>query len=83
MKRFLGILVGLAVLFAVLACKKKEVVKSEGKQVERLGKITAGDQPSSSTTLPMLAVEEGYFEAEGIDAELVSFSNTADGLAAL
>ena len=83
MKRFLGILVGLAVLFAVLACKKKEAVKSEGKQVERLGKITAGYQPSSSTTLPMLAVEEGYFEAEGIDAELVSFSNTADGLAAL
>jgi NitT/TauT family transport system substrate-binding protein len=31
----------------------------------------------------MLAVEEGYFTREGVDAEFLPFSSTADGLAAL
>ncbi|MDR3302166.1 MAG: ABC transporter substrate-binding protein [Spirochaetaceae bacterium] len=78
MKKIFVFLMTAALLLAVIGCSKKDAAKSG-----ILGKIVAGFQPSSSTTLPMLAVEEGYFKDAGVDAELVSFSNTADGLAAL
>jgi NitT/TauT family transport system substrate-binding protein len=54
-----------------------------GGQNKPEGKIRAGYQPGSSSTLPMLAVEEGYFALEGIDTEFIPFTSTADGLAAL
>jgi NitT/TauT family transport system substrate-binding protein len=56
---------------------------ARGTQQKQDLKITAGYQPGSSSTLPMLAAEEGYFAQEGVDAEFIPFSSTADGLAAL
>jgi NitT/TauT family transport system substrate-binding protein len=47
------------------------------------GKLVVGFSPGASSTLPIIAVEEGYYEATGVKPEFVSFSSTADGLAAL
>ncbi|MDR3356187.1 MAG: ABC transporter substrate-binding protein, partial [Spirochaetaceae bacterium] len=68
--------------FAFLAGISGLQAKGEG-EAKSAGKITAGYQPGSSSTLPMLAVEDGYFAAEGVDTEFIPFSSTADGLAAL
>lgn len=46
-------------------------------------KLVIGFSHGASTTLPMLAAEQGYFEAVGVNPEFVLFQNSADGLAAL
>lgn len=45
--------------------------------------LVVGFSPGASSTLPMIAADQGYYEKEGVKIEFVSFSNTADGLAAL
>ncbi|MDR2397250.1 MAG: ABC transporter substrate-binding protein [Spirochaetaceae bacterium] len=47
------------------------------------GKLLVGFSHGASTTLPMLAAEEGYFEALGVNPQFILFQNSADGLAAL
>ncbi|MDR2795629.1 MAG: ABC transporter substrate-binding protein [Spirochaetaceae bacterium] len=50
---------------------------------KKTGKVVIGFQPGASSTLPMLAAEEGYFALAGVDTEFIPFSSTSDGLAAL
>ncbi|MDR2500392.1 MAG: ABC transporter substrate-binding protein [Treponema sp.] len=45
--------------------------------------LLVGFAPGSSSTLPMLAADRDYYAKTGVKVEFVSFSNTADGLAAL
>lgn len=47
------------------------------------GKLVIGFQQGGSSTLPMLALEQGYFEKSGVHTEFIPFSNSGDGLAAL
>ncbi|MBQ9758141.1 MAG: ABC transporter substrate-binding protein, partial [Opitutales bacterium] len=46
-------------------------------------KIRAGYLPTTGHAKFFVACEEGFFKEEGLDVELVEFSNSADGLAAL
>lgn len=46
-------------------------------------KIRAGYLPTTGHAKFFVAYEEGFFKEEGLDVELVEFSNSADGLAAL
>jgi NitT/TauT family transport system substrate-binding protein len=65
MKNFLGVFVGLAVLFAVSACKKKEAV-SEDDYVFKIG-VTM-----SLCNAPVhIALEKGYYEEEGLKREII------------
>jgi len=59
-------------LFTVCQQKKKDA-----------GILVIGFSPGASSTLPILALEEKYYGTEGVGTEFISFSNTADGLAAL
>lgn len=68
-------LAAVVVLGAALAgCAKKE---------SSAYSITVGYAPGASSTLPVLALEQGYFADEGLVVEFVPFSNSTDGLAAL
>lgn len=46
-------------------------------------KIRAGYLPITGHAKFFIAYEEGFFKDEGLDVELVEFSNSADGMAAL
>lgn len=46
-------------------------------------KIRAGYLPTTGHAKFFIAQEEGFFKEEGLNVELVEFSNSADGLAAL
>ena len=45
--------------------------------------VVVGYSPGASSTLSMIALDQGYFAKEGVKVEFVSFSNSSDGLAAL
>ncbi|MDR0568164.1 MAG: ABC transporter substrate-binding protein [Spirochaetaceae bacterium] len=70
MKKNLVLLLILGVLPGLFAAGKTE-------------SLAIGFSPGASSTLLMLAADQGYYEQEGVKIEMVSFSNTADGLAAL
>ncbi|MDR2397648.1 MAG: ABC transporter substrate-binding protein [Spirochaetaceae bacterium] len=67
MKRILSVLVFMAVLFAVLACKKKEAAQAEDNYVFKIGLplLSLCDVPVR------IAIEKGYYEAEGLQWEVV------------
>jgi NitT/TauT family transport system substrate-binding protein len=66
MKKFFGVLTGLAVLFAVSACKKKEAA-SEDDYVFKIGLPL-----TSLCDAPVrIALEKGYFEEEGLKWEII------------
>lgn len=48
-----------------------------------VGTLVIGYEPAACATLAMLAVDQGYYEAEGLKVDLVPFTSSADGLAAL
>lgn len=45
--------------------------------------LLVGYQQGSSSTLPMLAKNEGYFEQSGVNPEFIPFTSSSDGLNAL
>jgi NitT/TauT family transport system substrate-binding protein len=67
MKKIVSVLVFMAVLFAVLACKKKDTAKSEDDYVFKIGLPLLGlcDAPVR------IAIEKGYYEEEGLKWEVV------------
>jgi NitT/TauT family transport system substrate-binding protein len=71
------IVVTLGASLALAGCQKKPV------ETKSVGKLLIGFSPGASSTLPILALEQDYYAKNGVDIEFVSFSNTADGLAAL
>ena len=50
---------------------------------EKVETVVVGFSPGASSTLSMIALDQGYFAKEGVKVEFVSFSNSSDGLAAL
>jgi NitT/TauT family transport system substrate-binding protein len=88
MKKILAVLTGLAVLFAVSACNKKEAV-SEDDYVFKIGLPLSGlcDAPER------IALENGYYDDEGLAWEIVQLGDgdamnlltngSVDGLATL
>jgi NitT/TauT family transport system substrate-binding protein len=67
MKRFLGIVMVVAVLFAASACKKKEATQAEDDYVFKIGLplLSLCDVPVR------IAIEKGYYEEEGLKWEVV------------
>ncbi|OQA79369.1 MAG: putative aliphatic sulfonates-binding protein precursor [Lentisphaerae bacterium ADurb.Bin242] len=57
---------------------RKEAVEKKQAQVLRVGY-----QQGGSSTLPMLAKNEGYFEKTGVPTDFVLFTSSSDGLNAL
>ncbi|MDR1395167.1 MAG: ABC transporter substrate-binding protein [Deltaproteobacteria bacterium] len=45
--------------------------------------LKLGRNQGANQTLPVLAINEGYFKEEGLEAELVMFLSTSDGINAL
>ncbi|MDR1362920.1 MAG: ABC transporter substrate-binding protein [Spirochaetaceae bacterium] len=72
MKRIFSVLAAAAILLTVSVCQKKDAAE-----------LVVGFSQGASTTLPMIAAEEGYFKEAGVNVEFVLFQNSADGLAAL
>jgi NitT/TauT family transport system substrate-binding protein len=71
MKRVLGVLALMAVLLAVLACKKKEAEKAEDDYVFKIGFTM------SLCNAPVhIAAEKGYYDEEGLKWETI---NVGDG----
>jgi NitT/TauT family transport system substrate-binding protein len=62
-----------ALVLVTLACGKKGASND----------LVVGFSQGASTTLPMVAAEQGYFEEMGVKPEFVLFQSSADGLAAL
>lgn len=57
---------------AVAACGKKDVKETSSSE-KKLEKVTLNEVAHSIFYAPMyVAIEEGYFEEEGIDLELVT-----------
>ncbi|MDR1574506.1 MAG: ABC transporter substrate-binding protein [Treponema sp.] len=89
MKRVLGVVAGLAVLFAVSSCSKKDAAKGEDDYVFKIGLPLSGlcDAPER------IALEKGYYDEEGLKWEIVQVGDgeamnlltngSVDGLATL
>jgi NitT/TauT family transport system substrate-binding protein len=70
MKRILSVFAGLAVLFVISACKKKEAVKED----DYVFKI--GYAANNLCHAPLyIAAEKGYYDEEGLNWEIIQFSD--------
>ncbi|MEY8415947.1 ABC transporter substrate-binding protein [Tissierella praeacuta] len=88
-KRIVSGLLVLLILISIVGCSKKEVMNSDvtknniDSDVKELDKLTVGYAPGLGNMLYFIADREGYFKDEGLDVELVAFTNSGDGLNAL
>jgi len=79
----------------VSGCGKKDAQKSSGGEgnksaevagkpaKEKLGKLKVAYNPGTGNILGFIAIDKGIIEEEGLDIELVPFSNSTDALTAL
>jgi ABC-type nitrate/sulfonate/bicarbonate transport system substrate-binding protein len=75
-------LLAIALLCALQGCAPNEETKAVTKPAPALTRLTLNVNPTISYAPLMIAKEEGFFAAEGIDAELVSLDSNG-ALAAL
>lgn len=81
-KKLMGIILIPAIVLALLTgCTKTN--PSHSKSPEGLDKIVIGHVSNFSNLLLYLADHLGYFEGEGINAELRAFKNNEEGMAAV
>ncbi len=80
-KLILLLLVSLIGSIMLTGCDSSQKVSgSNTEQGKTLTKMKVGYLPSPEDLLYFVAKEEGFFEQEGIDAELIQFTNSAEGL---
>jgi NitT/TauT family transport system substrate-binding protein len=60
-----------------------QIAAAAGAADTNLVSLKVGHLPVTGHAKFFIAKEEGFFQAEGLDVELVEFANSADGLAAL
>ncbi|WP_320056238.1 ABC transporter substrate-binding protein [Desulfuromonas thiophila] len=83
MKKWFSMAALLCVTAALLlsGCdNKKKVAADSTAPVQKLDKVNVGYLASPEHLLYFVAKEKGFFEEEGLDAELFLFTNSAEGL---
>ncbi len=83
MKKLSVLVVLVLFLGAALTGCATSQAKSETEVPAELTKMNVGYLPSPEDLLYFVAKEKGFFEEEGIDAELFQFTNSAEGLNAI